>query len=58
MASLMKYLSILIDATIKTLAKLFNLILKTGQYQEQWNKLENPQSTNIVSFYFYKDIYL
>jgi hypothetical protein len=34
----MKYLSILIDATIKTLAKLSNLILKTGQYPEQWNK--------------------
>ena len=26
------------DATIKALAKLFNLILKTGQYPEQWNK--------------------
>jgi hypothetical protein len=38
MASLMKYLSILSDATIKTLAKLFNLILKAGQYPEQWNK--------------------
>ena len=38
MASLMKYLSILSDATIKTLAKLCNLILKAGQYPEQWNK--------------------
>jgi hypothetical protein len=26
------------DATIKALAKLLNLILKTGQYPEQWNK--------------------
>jgi hypothetical protein len=26
------------DATLKALAKLFNLILKTGQYPEQWNK--------------------
>jgi hypothetical protein len=26
------------DATIKALAKLFDLILKTGQYPEQWNK--------------------
>ena len=26
------------DATIKALAKLFNLILRIGQYPEQWNK--------------------